>query len=195
MKRAVFWGAFSLVAVAAFIYIWTTQDPLRRNPYLLPFWVKHNVRLLAHPHPAVAEAAWLELWNLYFTKWTAYQMFPGLVEDHAPISFLMERKSFPAGGGPDVPAMEGFFAGRKPIYYKAEQVCCRTVGEAVMAIMYREKKWTTDQAAEKGPSAALGRLGARRSTGSRPRAKSRGCGVALLRLTRPAAPRLAAGPF
>lgn len=40
--------------------------------------------------------------------------------------------------------MEGFFARNKPIYYKTERVYVRTVGEALMAITYREKKWTVD---------------------------------------------------
>ena len=143
MKRAIFWVVFLLVAGGALVYVWRTKDPLRNHPYFLPLWVKHNVRLLAHPHPRVAEAAWLELWNLYFTKWTVYQMFPAEVANAARISFLIERQSFPKGGD-NAPAMDGFFACSRPIYYKTEQVYCRTVGEAIMAIMYREKKWSAD---------------------------------------------------
>ena len=143
MKRAIFWVAFLLVAGAAFIYIWRTKDPLRNHEYLLPLWVKYNVQLLAHPHPAVAHGAWLELSNLYLTKWTVYQSFPVEVGNAAPISFLIERQSLP-GAGENAPAMEGFFARNKPIYYKTDRVYCRTVGEAIMAIMYREKKWSVD---------------------------------------------------
>jgi hypothetical protein len=143
MKRVGFWVVFLLVAAAAFTYIWRARDPLRQNPYLLTLWVKYNVRLVAHPHPAVAHEAWLELWNLYFTKWMAYQMFPEHLANAAPISFLIERQSFPPGGS-NAPAMEGFFAHNKPIYYKTDRVYCRTVGEALMAIMYQEKKWTVD---------------------------------------------------
>lgn len=143
MKRVGFWVVFLLVAAAAFTYIWRARDPLRQNSYLLPLWVKYNVRLVAHPHPVVAHEAWLELWNLYFTKWMVYQMFPEHLANAAPISFLIERQSFPAGSS-TAPAMEGFFAQNKPIYYKTDRVCCRTVGEALMAIMYREKKWTVD---------------------------------------------------
>ena len=143
MKRAMFWVVFLLLAAGAFIYVWRTKDPLRNNPYLLPLWVKYNVRMLAHPHPAVAQDAWLELWNLYFTKYMAYQMFPAEVANAAPISFLIERQSFPAGGK-NAPAMEGFFARKKPFYFKTDRVYCRTVGEAIMAIMYREKTWDVD---------------------------------------------------
>ena len=143
MKRAIFWVVFLMAAGIALAYIWRDKDPLRNHPYLLPVWVRHNVRLLAHPHPAVAYEAWLELSNLYFTKWMAFQMFPKEVANTAPISFLIERQSFP-GGGEGHPAMEGFFAHKKPIFYRTERVYCRTVGEAIMAIMYREKKWNVD---------------------------------------------------
>jgi hypothetical protein len=143
VKRAAFWVVFLVLAAGAFVYIWRTRDPLRNNPFLLPLWVKYNVRLLAHPHPAVAQDAWLALWNLYFTKWAVYQMFPDLVANDKPISFLIERQSFPRGGD-NAPAMDGFFARNKPIYYKGDRVYSRTVGEALMAIMYREKKWTVD---------------------------------------------------
>lgn len=143
MKRLAFWVVFLLLAAGVLAYIGATRDPLRQNPYLLPLWVKHNLRLLSHPHPAVAQDAWLELWNLYFTKWDVYHMFPAEVGNATPISFLIERESF-AAAGEQAPAVHGFFARRKAIYYKTEQVHCRTVGEALMAIMYREKKWTEE---------------------------------------------------
>lgn len=141
-RRIAFWVGFLLVAGTTFAWAWKTNDPLRNNPYLAPLWVRHNLRLLAHPHPAVAYEAWVTLWNLYFTKWAVYEMFPTEVNDATPISFLVERQAFPASG--DKPAVHGFFALERPIYYKSERVHCRTVGEALMAIMYREKKWTVD---------------------------------------------------
>ena len=143
MKRAAFWVVFLLVAGATFVYVWRARDPFRNHPYLLPLWVKYNVRLMAHPHPAVAHTAWLELWNLYFTKWAVVEAFPAHLGNQAPISFLIERQSFPAGGE-NAPAMEGFLARNKPIYYKTERIYCRTVGEALLAIVYREQKWTVD---------------------------------------------------
>ncbi len=143
MKRAIFWAVFLLAAAAAFVHIWRTRDPLRNHEYLLPLWVQHNVRLLAHPHPAVGHDAWRELWKLYFTKWTVYQSVSAEVGNAAPISFLIERQSLP-GAGENAPPMEEFFARNKPIYYKTDRVYCRTVGEAIMAIMYREKKWSVD---------------------------------------------------
>ncbi len=42
------------------------------------------------------------------------------------------------------PALEAFFAEAKPIYYRSERIYCRTVGEALMAMMYREGKWKVD---------------------------------------------------
>ncbi len=143
MKRAAFWVVFIVLAAAAFSYVWRTKDPLRNNPYLLPLWVRYNVRLMAHSNPDVAHKAWLEVWNLYFTKWAVFETFPEHLANTQPISFLIERQSFPRGGD-HAPAMDGFFARNKPIYYKTEQIYCRTVSEALMAIMYREKKWTAD---------------------------------------------------
>ncbi len=143
MRRAAFWVVFLLVAAVAFAYIWTAKDPLRNHPYLLPLWIKYNVRLMAHPHPEVAYKAWLEVWNLYFTKWAVFDTIPEHLANTQPISFLIERESFPQGGN-NTSAMEGFFARDKPVYYKTDRVCCRTVSEALMAIMHREKKWTVD---------------------------------------------------
>jgi hypothetical protein len=143
MRREGFWVVFLLLAAAAFIHIWRTKDPLRNHPVLLPLWVKYNVRLMAHPHPVVAHKGWLEVWNLYFTKWAVFDMIPEHLANTQPISFLIERQSFPQGGD-NAPAMEGFFAHSRPIYYKTDRVYCRTVREALMAIMYREKKWTVD---------------------------------------------------
>ena len=141
--RVAFWVVFLLLATGAFAYTWRTNDPLRNNPYLAPLWVKYNLRLVAHSHPAVAHDAWLTLWNLYFTKWAVFETFPKHLVNTQPISFLIERQSLP-GAGENAPAMEGFFARNKPIYYKTDRVYCRTVGEAIMAIMYREKKWSVD---------------------------------------------------
>ncbi len=143
MKRAAFWVVFLVVAAGALVYIWRAKDPLRNHPVLLPLWVNYNVRLMAHPHPSVAHDAWLEVWNLYFTKWAVFETFPKHLANTEPISFLIERESFPTGG-PNNPAMDGFFARNKPVYYRADRIYCRTVSEALMAIMYREKKWTED---------------------------------------------------
>ena len=162
MRRALFWVVFLLFAAGVFAYLWKTNDPLRNNPYLAPFWFRYNVRLLAHPHPSVAHDAWLELWNLYFTKWAAYEMFPEHLVNTAPISFLIERQSFPRGGD-NAPAMNGFFARNKPIYYRTGRVYCRTVGEALMA----RRSWPSCIGRRNGPwtTRGTGKLGGRR-TGS-----------------------------
>lgn len=143
MKRVVFWVIFLMLATGAFVYLWKTKDPLRNNPYLLERWTRYNVELLAHPHPAVAYTAWMELWNLYFTKWAVYDTLPRHVADTRALSFLIEREQFPAAGD-TTPAVNGFMAREKPYFYKTDRIYCRTVGEALLAIMYREKKWRTD---------------------------------------------------
>ncbi len=148
MKRAVFWVLFLAVAAGAFGYFWKKNDPLRRHPVLLELWVKHNVRLLGHSHPEVAEAAWAELWHLYYTKWAAVPLLPPHAGDQTPISFLIVRRNMPAGGDAYQPAMAAFSAVGKAVYAKAEGVYCRTVGEAVLAIIYREKRWKSDYAGD-----------------------------------------------
>jgi len=142
MKRISFWVIFLAVSGALFAHQWKTKDPLHNHPLLLEYWAKHNIQLLSHPHPQVANEAWITLWNLFFRKWQVYHMLPQHFADPRPISFLIDRKPFPATG--EQRALEAFFAQAKPIYYQSERVYCRTVGEALMAIMYREGKWKMD---------------------------------------------------
>ena len=142
MKRVVFWVIFLAASGTLFAHQWKTKDPLHNHPVLLEYWTRHNIRLLAHPHPQVAQQAWLTLWDLFFRKWQVYHLLPAHFADAAPISFLIDRRAFPSTG--EQPALEAFFAEAKPIYYQSERVYCRTVGEALMAIMYREGKWKID---------------------------------------------------
>lgn len=142
MKRIVFWVIFLSVSGTLFAHQWKTKDPLNNHPVFLEYWARYNILLLAHPRPEVATQAWITLWNLFHRKWQIYHMLPQHFADRSPINFLIERKSFPASG--EQPALEGFFAQAKPVYYYSERVYCRTVGEALMAIMHREGKWKTD---------------------------------------------------
>jgi hypothetical protein len=142
MKRLAFWVVFLSVSGALFVHQWKTKDPLNNHPVILEQWARHNIRLLAHPHPQVAADAWVTLWNLFHRKWQIYHLLPAHFSDTSPIHFLVDRRSFPATGGQT--ALEAFFAEPKPIYYRSERIYCRTVGEALMAMMYREGKWKID---------------------------------------------------
>ena len=142
MKRVAFWVVFLSLSGALFVHQWKTKDPLNNHPVILDQWARHNIRLLSHPHPQVAAQAWVTLWNLFQRKWQVYHLLPAHFADASPIHFLIDRKPFPATA--EQPALEAFFAEPKPIYYRSERVYCRTVGEALMAIMYREGKWRVD---------------------------------------------------
>ena len=146
MKRVVlrvaFWIVFLAVSGALFAHQWKTKDPFNQHPWIIDLRARHNIGLLAHPHPKVARDAWVALWNLFHRKWQVYHLLPAHFGDASPIHFLIERKAFQSSG--EQPALEGFFGEAKPIYYRSERIYCRTVGEALMAMMYREGKWKVD---------------------------------------------------
>ena len=140
--RVLFWVVFLATSAVIFVHQWKKNDPLLHHPWLLEVRTRYNILLLSHSHPDVASKAWIALWNLYHRKWQVYHALPAHFADPTPIHFLLERERFPAN--PDMRALEAFFARPKPIYYQAERVYCRTVGEALMAILYREGKWQVD---------------------------------------------------
>ena len=146
MKRVVlrvaFWVVFLAASGALFAHQWKTKDPFNQHPWIIDQRARHNIRLLAHPHPKVARDAWVALWNLFHRKWQVYHLLPEHFDDARAIHFLIDRKSFPSTG--EQPALEAFFGEARPIYYASERVYCRTVGEALMAMMYREGKWKVD---------------------------------------------------
>lgn len=142
LARVAFWLVFLAASGAIFVHQWKKNDPLLHHPVLLDLRTRYNLLLLSHPHPEVASQAWITLWNLFHRKWQVYHALPAHFADATPIHFLIERQSFPRA--PEQPAMEAFFAKAAPIYYRSERVYCRTVGEALMAILYREGKWKID---------------------------------------------------
>ena len=140
--RLVFWIVFLAAAGVAGRHFWIKNNPLENNPLWIPVKVNYYLHQTGHPNARVATDAWLQVWNLYFTKWQAYHMILERIGDPRPISFLLERKRMPGmEGGPEVDA---FFADGKPIYHKADRVYARTVGDALLALPYREHKWKSD---------------------------------------------------
>lgn len=146
MKRAVFWVVFLVVAAGIFVHQWRDKDPMRNNPMLIDLQARYYISMLSHPQPRVAQQAWLNVWNLFFTKWQVVHLLPGYAGDPTPINFLIERRAFPASG--EQRAMNAFFAEDKPLFYRSDRVYCRNVGEALMAILYREGKWKVDYAGD-----------------------------------------------
>lgn len=131
MMRRLIWLVFLLGAAAAGRHFWIKNEPHRTSPLLTPYWTSYNLQLMRHPNPRVAAAAWRELSHMYYTKWDSVDAIRELIPDEGPISFLVVRQT------------DSFWAEDKAIYYKADRVHCRTVGEALLAIVYKEKRWRT----------------------------------------------------
>ena len=100
----------------------------------------------------MAAAAWDELQNLFFTTWAAYFILQDHLQDPEPIHFLLEKTSeevyTPKLKETFKVARGGWTGGPKPIYYKSGQRPCRTVGEALKAILYNEPTWKQDFAGD-----------------------------------------------
>lgn len=132
-KRAAFWTVFLSAALATGSVFWKRFEPLRTNPLFVPRWAEYNIKRLADKDVKVAAAAWFELDHLYYTKWAAVDVIIAHVHDPAPIHFLILRENEVGAG-----SRSGFIASEKPINY-GNPPPCRTVGEALMSIVYREK--------------------------------------------------------
>lgn len=139
--RLIFWLVFLLTAAAAGRHFWIKNEPHRTSPLFAPQWTSYNIERMRHPNPLVAAAAWRELHHMYFTKWDAVDVIMASIHDDAPISFLVTKQIFPEGSEG---AKDAFWAQDKAIYYKTERIHCRTVGEALLAIVYKEKRWRTE---------------------------------------------------
>jgi len=101
----------------------------------------------------VSAPAWRTLHNLYFTKWTSYYIILEHINDEEPISFLLESYQTEAkGGGVQRNYRAGYHPMRpgtfKPYFYQSDNHCCRTVADALKAIVYNEHKWQTDYAGD-----------------------------------------------
>jgi hypothetical protein len=109
------------------------------------FWYWHHsvpgqlaraLQGIGHPNARVAARAWEDLHQLYYTKWAAVEPIVTQAQDPRPISFLVAATTFPQQG--QKPPRDGFWAHGKPWYYKSEGIHCRTVGEAIRAMLYNE---------------------------------------------------------
>ena len=141
MGRWIFWVVFLSIAFWAGVFFWKKFDPLRQYPFLIPYTTKFYLERITHPNAKVANEAYWQVNNLYFTKWAAYEIILDYVEDQRPINFLIERKLRKFSNRPE---FWGFVASSKPIFYKTDQVYCKTLGEAIMSLAHREKNWKTD---------------------------------------------------
>lgn len=131
IARIVFWLTFIPAAIVTGIYSYYRGMSQRVDLY---------IERMAHPNAKVASEAWINLRELYMTSWDAYGLVLEHINDDTPISFLIEIEKMPV---PGKPAQDNFWANGKPIYYKADTVYCRTIGEAILAFVHNEPKWKT----------------------------------------------------
>ena len=126
-KRLTFWILFLPLAGVGFWQIWVRLDPLRNHPVISRWWLHRNLAQLSSPDPATGVRAWRELDLLYNTRWAAYDWIVWQVKQNIwkerdpPIHFRLQRNGdryHPTAGG--------------------RGGDCRTVNEALMAILYQE---------------------------------------------------------
>jgi hypothetical protein len=134
---------FALVAILIGVDYWS-QKTYQRSPMgnlTASFRAEYYLSRISHPNAKVADDAYWKLNDLYFTKWQTYNLILESVEDSTPISFLIEKDSMAV---PGKPSRTAYMPHRKPIFYKTDRIYCRTVGEALLTLAYREFLWKTD---------------------------------------------------
>jgi hypothetical protein len=128
--RLAFWMVFLAGATITGRQIWVKLDPLRNHPVVAPWWLRHNYAKLSSTHRATAMRAWIELERCFLTKWSAYDWVVWRVKQNVwqkedpAIHFGLHRSGRRFNAVPE--------GGRSE---------CRTVNEALMAILYQEPGW------------------------------------------------------
>ena len=128
LGRILFWPIFLAAIGMTAYYFWQKQPPQQ---------FKYQFGRLAHPNAKIAGDAWQKISNLFFTDWAVFYSVLDETNNNAPISFLIEKS---AQLNSDGTKRDIFVATKKPIFYKTEQVYCRTIGEALMAMAYNDPK-------------------------------------------------------
>jgi hypothetical protein len=128
--RIVFWIVFLAAAGLAARLIWVKLDPLRNHPVIGRWWLEHNYAQLGSTHAPSAVRAWNELERCFLSKWAAYDWVVWRVKqnvwqkDDPLIHFRLERSGTRFNASVAPPATN-----------------CRTVTEALMAILHQEPGW------------------------------------------------------
>ena len=104
--------------------------------------VSRNIERLSHPHATVSGAAWEELQRLFYYEWDAFEEILNNLDNREPITFLIvleegkaEEEQAEAESEKSV-----FKAWSKPLFFKADTVYCKTVREALLAIVHNDEK-------------------------------------------------------
>lgn len=128
ISRRIFWPLFLCAALGGGFFFWQRQPPQQ---------VKIQLNRLEHSNAKVASRAWRKLNNLYYTDWAAFYLLLDQMQNDKPISFLVEKHSGETNAG----VKKDFFGvNDRAIFYKADRVYCRTIGEALMAIAHNDPK-------------------------------------------------------
>jgi hypothetical protein len=132
LARISFWVVFLSAAGVAARQIWVKADPLRNHPVIATWWLNHNFGKLSSTNREAAVRAWVELERCYLTKWSAYDWVVWRIKEDIwkphdpPIHFGLVR-----GGNRFTGVLD------------PRTTQCRTVTEALMAIVYQEPGWRT----------------------------------------------------
>lgn len=139
IARIVFWTLFLAGSVVAARVLWLRAEPLLNHPVIAPWWWQRQVDALASSDRATALRAWAELENGYLRKWAAYDWVIWRVKeniwkkDDPPIHFRLERSGHRYHATTGAPGGD-----------------CRTVTDALMAMLHQDTHWRTPYAGDWG---------------------------------------------
>ncbi len=137
IARLAFWIVFLTAAGVTGWQIWVRLDPLRNHPAIAPWWLQRQVDGLSSSHRETAVRAWNELERCYLTKWSAYDWVVWRIKeniwrkDDPPIHFHLGRSGNRYHATPGMPGPD-----------------CRTVTDALMAMVHQDPLWKTPYAGD-----------------------------------------------
>lgn len=127
-RRIALWAAILAAAGVALGVIWHELNPLEMHPVIREWWFRHNLRLLASSDPATGVRGWTELRRLYHRWWWGYDR----------VVWQVKQDAWQA----DSPSIRFRLVGDGSAFVATADATrpgdCRTVQDAMMAILYGE---------------------------------------------------------
>jgi hypothetical protein len=131
--RLIFWPLFLLAAGIFGRHIWTTRDPLHKNPFFVASRARWHLKRLQSRDAKAAGESWVALERLYLTSWQAFHFVGEHFLDEEPIHFqlvLSSGRFWPRTMIPGEPHGE------------TGPSSCKTVGESLLAMAHNENpRW------------------------------------------------------